>query len=107
MIKLTYDGQTYELTFTRKSVVALEKLGFKFDEVDTHPATCLPLLFRGSFIAKHPFVKQDKIDEIYDAVPNKTDLIVKLGELYAETLNSLFDEPKEDQLGKVTWELAE
>lgn len=102
MIKLTYKDKEYQLTFTRESVKEMESKGFRINELDTKPITMLPLLFSGAFIAKHRGTKPKLIDEIYDEIPNKEELIGALGEMYAETLNSLF---KGNDKGNVKWEV--
>lgn len=101
-INFNFEGEAYTLEFTRASVVALEKQGFNIEEVSTKPLTTLPTLFSGAFLAHHRFVKRDVIDRIYEKMPNKMDLIMRLAEMYNEPIESLVDEPKESE-GNVTW----
>jgi hypothetical protein len=45
------------------------------------------------------------MDEIYKNIRDKEGLIAALTELYAETLNTLTDEPADDK-GNATWEIV-
>ena len=101
-IKLTYEKQDYQLEYTRESVKTMEQTGFSFDEIDSKPATMIPMLFYGAFIAKHRGIKRKLVDKIYDNTPNKTELIGVLGEMYAETLSYLTESSDE---GNVKWEV--
>ena len=87
------EGNDYVLEYTRRTVKRMEDEGFVAAEIDTRPMTLLPALFAGAFKAHHPFVKQDVIDRIFAAMPNKQDLIGKLAEMYNEPIMSLIDEP--------------
>ena len=101
-LRFTYQDKEYVLEFTRKSVVAMERKGFVAADIDTKPATVLPALFAGAFLANHPFVKQDVIDDIYAKMTNKSELISKLAEMYNEPIMALIDEPDESA-GNVDW----
>ena len=101
-ISFEYKGTNYTLEFNRKTVQAMERDGFVVQEIETKPMTALPMLFAGAFRMHHRFVKRELIDEIYDAMPNKDDLIGKLAEMYNEPLVSLLNEPEESEK-KVEW----
>lgn len=105
-IKLKYDGVTYELTFTRETVKQAESAGFDIRAFleGTRPGTMNSLLFSAAFAARNRKVKRRVIDEIYDHLSDKTDLLVALAELYAATLETLTDSAAEDDGKKVTWE---
>ena len=62
----------------------------------------LPELFRGAFLAHHRYVKPEIIDEIFDKMTNKEDLIGKLAEMYAEPILALVEEPEEAE-GNLNW----
>lgn len=105
-IELTYDGKKYELTYTRESVKRMENAGFDIQAFvsGTKPGTMNPLLFAGAFYARNRKVKGKLIEEIYDHLDGKTDLIVKLAEMYSETLDTLTDSAAaEDDGKKVSW----
>lgn len=91
-IDFTYDGDEYKLEFTRKSVQALERTGFKISEVAEFPVTGFPNLFAAAFQANHRFLKRERIDKMFDATPNKNELMAKLIEMYNEPLEALLDD---------------
>jgi hypothetical protein len=103
-IIFNYEGRDYTLEFTRKSVETLERSGFIAADIAEKPMLTLPALFAGAFIAHHRTVKKETIDEIFDKLSNKQDLIAKLAEMYNDPIISLIDEPEEnDALG---WDTA-
>lgn len=101
-LKFTFEGKEYVLEYTRRTVMRMEKNGFVAADVESKPMTTLPALFRGAFLAHHPFVKEDVIDKIYDKMTNKEALIGKLAEMYAEPITALVEEPEEKE-GNVEW----
>lgn len=106
-INFKYDDVAYTLCFTKRTVQQLEASGFNIQSIDGKMATSIPLLFAGAFKAKHPFVKQAKIDEIYAALTNKADLISALVDCYSETLEGLLAEPEEGKGNAVAWTTTE
>ena len=103
-IKFEYEGQQYELTFTKKTVKELEQAGFSPRKIEDMPMTMIPLLFFGAFRAKHPFVKKEVVDAIYKLMPDKQGLVEALGELYDDPHEDLIAEP-EDSEKKVEWKM--
>jgi hypothetical protein len=101
-ITFVYEGKEYTLEFTRKSIETMEKQGFIASEITEKPMSTLPTLFAGAFLAHHKFVKRELIDEIFDKLTNKQELIGKLAEMYNEPIIALMDEPPEDE-GNVKW----
>ena len=101
-LRFTYQDKEYVLEYTRKSVEAMERKGFVASDIESKPATVLPALFAGAFLANHRFVKQEVIDEIYSKMTNKSELISKLAEMYNEPIMALVDEP-EESAGNVDW----
>jgi hypothetical protein len=104
-LRISHNGKTYTLEYTRKSVEILERQGFTLDDLTQRPATAIPMLFRGAFLANHSSVKRDVIDEIYEKLPNKAELIQKLAEMYYEPINGLFEE-SDGAEGNATWEVS-
>ena len=100
-LSFNYDGKDYILEFTRNSVKAMERNGFVADNIDTMPMTVLPELFAGAFLAHHRFEKRTVVDEIYNALSNKVELIEKLTEMYNDTIGTLVEEPEEGK--NVKW----
>ena len=102
-LKFTLDGMDYRLTFTRKTVQMMEQNGFRIENVAAMPMTYLPQLFRGAFLANHRFTKTEKIDEMFEHMTNKSELINRLTEMYNDTLITLLNDPEEDDSGKIQW----
>lgn len=100
-INLTYDTKEYTLEYSRQSVKTMEAQGFVLDELTTKPMTMIPLLFSGAFIKNHRGMKRALIDEIFDAISDKSNLMEALMELYAETLSTLTEATTEE--GNATW----
>lgn len=101
-ITFNFEGTEYTLEFTRASVATLERQGFNINDIADKPLTTLPALFAGAFIAHHRFVKREVIDRIFEKITNKKDLVMKLAEMYNETIESLVDEPEESE-GNLDW----
>lgn len=104
-LKFEYNGKEYCLEYTRKTVAEMEKNGFIAEDIKSKPMLMLPELFAGAFLANHRFVKRDVIDEIYGKLTNKAELIGKLVEMYTEPIQSLIDEPSEDE-GNLSWTIS-
>ena len=102
-VTFTYKNVNYTLDFDRNTAVLLEQQGFKVDELGEKPNTYIPLLFYYAFAKYHKHIKRNLVDEIYEKMPKKQELVKALVELYLETGNSLFDEPEGDE-GNLTWE---
>lgn len=102
-LKFTYKDKDYCLEFTRRSVEQMERNGFIASDIREKPMTTLPALFAGAFLANHRFVKADLINEIYDHMTNKTELVGKLAEMYNEPIMALVDDPEENAEGNVDW----
>lgn len=104
-IKLTYDNNVYVLEYNRSTARTLERAGFSLNELSEKPVTMVPMLFQGAFLAHHRKVKSALIDEIMENTPNKDDLIGKLTEMYADTVNTVLEEPAESE-GNSSWEAS-
>lgn len=97
-----YQGNTYTLEFTRKSVQQMERNGFIITELGDKPMTFLPTLFEGAFIAHHKFLKKQIIDEIYSKLTDKGALFDTLLEMYQYPIETLMnDEP--DEGNAIAW----
>ncbi|MDY3779310.1 MAG: DUF5055 domain-containing protein [Candidatus Limousia pullorum] len=101
-LNINYEGKSYTLEFTRRTVAEMERKGFVSSEITTKPMTTLPALFAGAFLAHHRGVTQDTTDKIYAKLTNKEDLIGKLAEMYNEPIMTLMEEPEESE-GNLTW----
>lgn len=103
-IMLEHEGEVYTLEFTRKSIETMERRGFKIQDVTERPMTVLPDLFSGAFIANHTGVKRKIIDDIFERIDNKQDLIGKLAEMYNEPLLTLIDGENVTENQKISWD---
>lgn len=100
-IVFDYDGKTYTLEYTRKSIKRMESRGFVFSEIETKPVTRMPELFAGAFLTNHSGINQETIDKIYSGFDEKENLIGALMEMYADTLNTLVENPEKNGISWV------
>ena len=103
-ISFTVDKVKYTLEYTRSSVCQMERDGFKIQEASNAIVSTIPTLFAGAFLAHHPDISDEKIDEIYSMMPDKTALTEKLVEMYGDVIKTLFDEPEENSK-KIVWKV--
>lgn len=105
MINLTYEGKTYELTFTREIVMRMEQAGFEFNAFvrGEKPLTNAKMLFDGAFAARCDKVKRKVKDEIYEHLDkeSRSDLIVALATEFADTVESMSEGADDGK--KATW----
>ena len=106
-INLTYKGTPYTLEYDRNSVKMLEASGFKLTEFLDKPMVNIELAFTGAFIKNHKKVNQTVIDEIFESCPDKNDLVAIINKMINECYESLLEEPKEEQVGNVSWEVVD
>ena len=102
-LQFTYNGKEYTLEFTKNTVQQMERNGFIAADINDKPMLTLPELFRGAFLANHRFVKREVVEEIYEHMTNKPELIGKLAEMYNEPIESLVKDPDENDEGNVSW----
>ena len=103
-ITISYDKKDYVLEYSRQSVRSMEAQGFVLDDIAAKPMMMIPMLFQGAFIKNHRGIKRNLMDEIYEEINNKTDLITALMELYTETLSTLMDDKAD--AGNATWAMT-
>lgn len=102
-LEFTYKGKDYTLEYTRESVKQMEREGFIANDIVTKPMNTLPKLFAGAFKAHHKYdVKQKQIDEMFDLFDNKIALVEKLAEMYAEPMEALMDDSR-DEGNAIAW----
>lgn len=94
-LTFSYGGKDYTLEYTRRTVREMENKGFAAEDITRKPMTVMPQLFAGAFKANHPTVKAELINEIYRNMPNKTELVGRLAQMYNEPINTLVEEPEE------------
>ena len=104
-LNFEYKGKEYTLEFTRESIKQLEREGFIASDIATKPMITLPRLFAGAFKAHHRFdIKQKTIDEIFEQLNNKSALVEKLAEMYAEPMETLMDSDNIDEGNAIAWD---
>ncbi len=101
VLEFTYNGKDYMLEYTKETVKEMERAGFVASEVLNKPMSLLPSLFAGAFRAHHRTTSKTIIDEIFNALGDKEDLLGKLAEMYQEPLNAMLEEPEDSK--KVEW----
>lgn len=106
-ISVPYNGKKYTLEFTRKTASIIEKNGFNIQEIDSKPATMLPLLLHGAFLANHNNVKYDTIQKIFSGLGKKDELMQKLAVMYHEAYASLLETDEDSDEGNPGWEAME
>lgn len=102
VVKFTYKGNEYKLTYTRKTVKKLSNQGLTPEYVRSNPIEGIPRLFAGSFQVNHASTTQNQIDEMFDLMGDKEELLDALINLYLQPLHDLFGEP--DESSKIKWE---
>lgn len=98
-MNFTIDGKEYTLSFTRETVIATEKKGFRIAEAVDTPIFSLTTLWRGAFLAHHPTLPVTEIDEMLNKIEKKG-LLDALIDLYTEPLKSLMEN---DEKNVVKW----
>ncbi|MBQ8707977.1 MAG: DUF5055 domain-containing protein [Succinivibrionaceae bacterium] len=101
-LSVTYENKTYLLEYTRESVRMMEQTGFVADDLFVKPMLLLPQLFYGAFFAHHRGIKRKLVEEIFNTITDRGELIGKLVEMYREPIAALTDEPEETE-GNASW----
>lgn len=109
MLKISYDGKTYELAYNRETVKRMDKAGFSLQKLveGDEPLAQRKMLFDGAFLAKENPKKRIKgklCDEIWDSLDDKAGLLSELIDMYMETYETLTDKAAEDSEKNATWE---
>ena len=106
-IEFSYDGKDYSLEYDRKAIKIMEANGFKYKDLETCPLSMTELLWQGAFLKNHKSAKNDKIMEIYDKIPNKSELNANLITMFTETYTSLIGDSEEnDESKNVEWKMV-
>lgn len=101
VLEFSYNDRDYTLEYTKETVKEMERAGFVASDILNKPISLLPSLFAGAFRAHHKNTSKNIIDEIFDAMGDKEDLLAKLAEMYQDPLNAMLEEP--DDSKKVMW----
>jgi len=100
-LTITYDGIDYVLEYTRNSVREMEERGFRAGDLKNKPMSGWLELFGGAFICHHKRVNRNLIEEIFYHTSNRDALMDELADMYIATVDTLFDEPAENEKNAV------
>lgn len=109
VIKFNDGNNTYELTFTRESAEATERMGFQITEYlnGINLLKNSQVLFYGSFMARNRGIKRKEVDTLFSHVNDKEGLMVALVEAFSDSIKSLISTSDEDDTAKnATWEIV-
>ncbi len=101
-VQLEYQGKEYTLEYTRETLALIEKAGFLHGQIIEQPATMLPLAFQGAFLKNHKHTAKSTINDIFNSLDNKEELIPVLVEMIAEAINTL-TKSEPNKSGNVQW----
>ena len=83
-IRITVDGDVYELDFSRESVAFAEQRGFKAEDVIAFPNTKVPELF--FYALRNKFIARTQSDKLLDSIGGMTvAMMERLMQLYNQT----------------------
>lgn len=102
-LAIKYGKDKYTLEYNRRSIQRLEAEGLVITEIDSKPATMLPLLIGGAFYMHHSGIAAEKVEEIYGSVTDKEAFIEALAEMYAEPLQALLENAEEAEGKNASW----
>ena len=105
-IVLHYGDKDYTLEYTRKTVEVMARQGFKVTDVVDQPILGVPALFQGAFLANHHTVRKAIIDEIYEHITHRSELINTLAEMFNAPTLALVEDI-EDEAGNASWAVQE
>lgn len=91
-ITFNYGDKEYCLEYNKRTVKMMEDRGFVPAKIIEAPMTYLPELFAGAFLANHRFADKKVIDEIYETMEGKKELVNALIEMYNEPISALTEE---------------
>jgi len=105
-VKFEFDGKSYTLEFTRRTIQEMESEGFRIDELSDRPMTLLPQLFVGAFKRHHPYMNRREVLNIFDQINDRRGLLETLNEMYQEPIQAILD-TNGDAEKNVKWTVTE
>ncbi len=102
-IQFDFEGKHYTLEFNRKTASYLQSTGFQPLDVFEKSASAVPLFFHTAFGVHHKGIKRKFTNKIWEKIVDKTEFLEALLELYSNPLNVLFEDPDENDEGKIIW----
>lgn len=99
-----YNGKSYSIGFNRKVCKQMERQRFNPANVTNAPVSTIIEFFRWSFVMNHrQKVDLSMAEEIYNHMTEKDLLIDTLIDMYNACVNTLFEEPDDNDEKKITW----
>ena len=105
-IQFTYKDVPYVLEYNRMAIKQMEASGFSLEEFTKKPMINIDIAFKGLFLKNHKRTNEKLIEEIYDKLGNRDQLIEKIGIMLTESYNSLLDD-EENAEGNIEWDTVE
>lgn len=106
-IEISCEGKDYILEYDRRAVKIMEANGLKINEIESQPFSALQLLWQGAFLKNHKNEPNEKIQEMYDHIQDKSKLNAALISMFMETYNSLIgDNEDQDDSKNIEWKMA-
>lgn len=105
-IQFTYKDVPYVLEYNRMAIKQMEASGFSLEEFTKKPMINIDIAFKGLFLKNHKRTNEKLIEEIYDKLGNRDQLIEKIGVMLTESYNSLLDD-EENAEGNIAWDTVE
>ena len=105
-IQFTYKDVPYVLEYNRMAIKQMEASGFSLEEFTKKPMINVDIAFKGLFLKNHKRTNEKLIEEIYDKLGNRDQLIEKIGIMLTESYNSLLDD-EENAEGNIVWDTVE
>jgi len=103
-IKFQHNGTNYVLEYTRDSVAEMEhRLKLNLMRIEDAVVSNMWAIFKGAFLANHPTISDETINEIYSEMTDKQKLVQELSVMLTDTVNTLFVEPKKSEKN-IVWE---
>lgn len=96
-ISFKFENTEYTLEYSRRTVRDMENEGFSISALRNRPVNMYPVLFAGAFKCHHKGIKKETVERIYKLLPNKEELAEALVTMYNDALDTLFEEPGENE----------
>lgn len=107
-IQFNYDGVDYTLEYDRKAVNLMEANGLDLNAIHSKPSSMISILWQGAFLKNHRKETAEKVQEMYDRIPNKSELNEALQNMIIETYSVLIgdNDSQEDPSKNITWKMS-
>ncbi len=104
-ITFSYKGNDYKLEFDRDVITQMAHRDLTNDFIMNNPEVALPDLFYYAFLKHQRYVNRKDVDVMFKKIKDRENFFVTLYELYRAPIESLMEEPDEDDEGNISWEI--